>query len=223
MIGKITGKIEIINAESVLLDVNGVGYIINISSTTKNSLSSIGENVSLFTEMLVREDSIQLIGFASQLEKKWFGLLTSVQGVGAKAALAILGVVSLKKLSRSIALGDTDYITSAPGIGPKIAKRILLELGQKVLTLDFVDSQSSSIKTPKDGEGKTENSNLESDHEENKEEVNYDKEAAIISALMNLGYDKVTSSRAVAKVFNENEGLEISEIIRLSLQNISGK
>ena len=223
MIGKITGKIEIINAESVLLDVNGVGYIINISSTTKNSLSSIGENVSLFTEMLVREDSIQLIGFASQLEKKWFGLLTSVQGVGAKAALAILGVVSLKKLSRSIALGDADYITSAPGIGPKIAKRILLELSQKVLNLSFPDPQSSSIKTSGNGEGKTDSTNQVSDGVKNKEEMYYDKEAAVISALINLGYDKPTSTRAVAKVFNKNEGLEISEIIRLSLQTISGE
>ena len=145
MIGKIKGMVETIGTDTVLVDVGGIGYIINVSSITKNSLSAVGEEVSLFTEMMVREDSIQLVGFASCMEKDWFRLLISVQGVGAKAALAILGAVPLKQLSRSIISGNPEYIISAPGVGPKIAKRILLELAQKALLMEDNEDLDSKI------------------------------------------------------------------------------
>ena len=136
MIGKISGIVDLIDKDTVLVDVSGLGYMVNISLNTKNRLPQVGEKIALYTEMMVREDSIQLIGFSTALEKDWFRLLISVQGVGAKAALAILGVVSLKQLSRSIVLGNPELITSAPGVGPKIAKRIILELAQKALLLN---------------------------------------------------------------------------------------
>ena len=218
MIGKISGIVDLIDKDMVLVDVGGLGYMVNISLNTKNRLPQVGEKIALYTEMMVREDSIQLIGFSTASEKDWFRLLISVQGVGAKAALAILGVVSLKQLSRSIVLGNPELITSAPGVGPKIAKRIILELAQKALLLNS------------DTEEKLHQKLTQTDQEiisdgKNDEQINYasNEENEAISAMVNLGYDKNISTRIVAKVCSENSELEISEIIRLSLQRIVAK
>ena len=218
MIGKISGIVDLIDKDMVLVDVGGLGYMVNISLNTKNRLPQVGEKIALYTEMMVREDSIQLIGFSTALEKDWFRLLISVQGVGAKAALAILGVVSLKQLSRSIVLGNPELITSAPGVGPKIAKRIILELAQKALLLNSdTEEQMLENLTQTDQE-------IISDGK-NDEQINYasNGENEAISAMVNLGYDKNISTRIVAKVCSENSELEISEIIRLSLQRIVAK
>ena len=223
MIGKISGIIEVIGSDSILVDVGGVGYIVNISANTRASLPAIGEKVSLYTDMLVREDSIQLVGFISSLEKEWFGLLTSVQGVGAKAALAILGTVPLKQLSRSISLGNTDYITSAQGVGPKIAKRILLELGQKVLNLNLDVEQKTSSNNLNSNETIDEESGQNVSQNDFGKDIANNQESEAISALVNLGYDKLNSTRVVAKILDESSDLQISEIIRLSLQRMSGE
>ncbi len=223
MIGKISGIIEVISSDSILVDVGGVGYIVNISANTRASLPAIGEKVSLYTDMLVREDSIQLVGFISSLEKEWFGLLTSVQGVGAKAALAILGTVPLKQLSRSISLGNTDYITSAQGVGPKIAKRILLELGQKVLNLNLDVEQKTSSNNLNFNETIDEESGQNVSQNDFGKDIANNQESEAISALVNLGYDKLNSTRVVAKILDESSDLQISEIIRLSLQRMSGE
>lgn len=218
MIGKISGIVDLIDKDTVLVDVGGLGYMVNISLNTKNRLPQVGEKIALYTEMMVREDSIQLIGFSTASEKDWFRLLISVQGVGAKAALAILGVVSLKQLSRSIVLGNPELITSAPGVGPKIAKRIILELAQKALLLNSdTEEQMHEKLTQTDQE-------IISDGK-NDEQINYasNGENEAISAMVNLGYDKNISTRIVAKVCSENSELEISEIIRLSLQRIVAK
>ena len=218
MIGKISGIVDLIDKDTVLVDVGGLGYMVNISLNTKNRLPQVGEKIALYTEMMVREDSIQLIGFSTALEKEWFRLLISVQGVGAKAALAILGVVSLKQLSRSIVLGNPELITSAPGVGPKIAKRIILELAQKALLLNSdTEEQMHEKLTQTDQE-------IISDGK-NDEQINYasNGENEAISAMVNLGYDKNISTRIVAKICSENSELEISEIIRLSLQRIVAK
>ena len=218
MIGKISGIVDLIDKDTVLVDVGGLGYMVNISLNTKNRLPQVGEKIALYTEMMVREDSIQLIGFSTALEKDWFRLLISVQGVGAKAALAILGVVSLKQLSRSIVLGNPELITSAPGVGPKIAKRIILELAQKALLLNSdTEEQMHEKLTQTDQETISDG--------KNDEQINYTSngENEAISAMVNLGYDKNISTRIVAKVCSENSELEISEIIRLSLQRIVAK
>ena len=218
MIGKISGIVDLIDKDTVLVDVGGLGYTVNISLNTKNRLPQVGEKIALYTEMMVREDSIQLIGFSTALEKDWFKLLISVQGVGAKAALAILGVVSLKQLSRSIVLGNPELITSAPGVGPKIAKRIILELAQKALLLNSdTEEQMHEKLTQTDQETISDG--------KNDEQINYasNGENEAISAMVNLGYDKNISTRIVAKVCSENSELEISEIIRLSLQRIVPK
>ena len=218
MIGKISGIVDLIDKDTVLVTVGGLGYVVNISLNTKNRLPQVGEKIALYTEMMVREDSIQLIGFSTALEKDWFRLLISVQGVGAKAALAILGVVSLKQLSRSIVLGNPELITSAPGVGPKIAKRIILELAQKALLLNSDTEEQMHEKLAQTDQ------EIISDGK-NDEQINYTSngENEAISAMVNLGYDKNISTRIVAKVCSENSELEISEIIRLSLQRIVAK
>lgn len=223
MIGKISGKLEIIRADSVLIDVGGIGYLVNISNNTKNGLSEEGENISLYTEMLVREDSIQLIGFSSMIEKEWFLLLTSVQGVGFKAALAILGTVSLRELSRSIILGNAEYITAAPGIGPKIAKRILLELAQKALKLgsDQLDESSTEGYMSNQKEDNINDVNHKLSHVTDK--TSEDSESEAVFALVKLGYDRLTSTRVVGKICDGQEKLEISDIIRLSLKHLASE
>ena len=223
MIGKITGILETVGMDAVLVDVRGVGYDVNISSNTKNSLPAVGHEISLYTEMMVREDSIQLVGFVSSTEKDWFRLLISVQGVGAKAALAILGAVPLKQLSRSIILGNPEYIIAAPGVGPKIAKRILLELAQKALLME----NSSDLELSKKSSGTNEVLGVQdlslNGYENKKDTPYYNIEHEAILALLKLGYDRMAATRVVGKICGDNENLEISELIRLSLQKISGE
>jgi len=117
MIGKITGRIEYRTTDHVLIDVRGVGYIVYCSDRTLMELPGNGEAVALFTEMLVREDNLQLFGFTTLLEKEWHRLLISVQGIGAKASLAILGTLGPEGVGRAIALGDISAIKAAKGIG----------------------------------------------------------------------------------------------------------
>ncbi len=131
MIGKLTGRVDYRGSDHVLIDVRGVGYIVHVNDRTLASLPGPGEPVTLYTEMLVREDLLQLFGFTSLLEKEWHRLLVSVQGIGAKASMAILGTLGPDATSRAIALGDWAAIKAAPGVGPKIAQRVVNELKDK--------------------------------------------------------------------------------------------
>ncbi|MDZ7909092.1 MAG: Holliday junction branch migration protein RuvA [Gemmobacter sp.] len=131
MIGKISGRIDYRAADHVLIDVRGVGYIVHVSDRTLAALPGVGEACALYTELLVREDLLQLFGFPTLLEKEWHRLLMTVQGVGAKAAMAILGTLGAEGAARAITLGDARAIQVAPGIGPKIAQRVVLELKAK--------------------------------------------------------------------------------------------
>ncbi|MGY9047568.1 MAG: Holliday junction branch migration protein RuvA, partial [Rhodobacterales bacterium] len=135
MIGRVAGRIEYKGDDHVLIDVHGIGYIVYCSDRTLASLPRAGEAAALFTDLLVREDLLQLFGFLSLVEKEWHRLLMSVQGVGAKAALAILGTLGPDGVSRAIALGDMNAVKAAKGIGPKTAQRIVLELKDKAPTV----------------------------------------------------------------------------------------
>ena len=121
MIGKLSGRIDYRAADHVLIDVRGVGYLVYVSDRTMAALPGVGEVVALYTDLVVREDLVQLFGFQTLVEKEWHRLLTSVQGVGAKASLAILGTLGPDGVSRAIALGDWNAVKAAKGIGPKIA------------------------------------------------------------------------------------------------------
>lgn len=131
MIGRVAGTILHRAPDHVLIDVRGVGYLVHVSERTAASLPPVGQAAALYTDLLVREDLLQLFGFATLLEKEWHRLLTSVQGVGAKASLAILGTLGADGTGRAIALGDAAAIRKAPGVGPKLAQRVVLELRDK--------------------------------------------------------------------------------------------
>jgi len=131
MIGKLTGRLDYRTQDHILIDVRGVGYIVYCSDRTLASLPGAGEAVALYTDMVVREDLMQLYGFTSLVEKEWHRLLCSVQGVGAKVSLAILGALGPDGVSRAIALGDWAAVKAAKGVGPKTAQRIVLDLKDK--------------------------------------------------------------------------------------------
>lgn len=131
MIGRIAGVILHRARDHVLIDVRGVGYIVHLSERTAAGLPPAGQAVALYTDLLVREDLLQLFGFPTMLEKEWHKLLTSVQGVGAKVSLAVLGTLGADGLGRAIALGDWSAVRKAPGVGPKLAQRVVLELKDK--------------------------------------------------------------------------------------------
>jgi len=131
MIGKITGRIEYRALDHLLIDVRGVGYLVYCSERTLAALPAVGEVTALYTDLVVREDLMHLFGFQTLVEKEWHRLLTSVQGVGAKASLAILGALGPDGVSRAIALGDWNAVKAAKGVGPKIAQRVVLDLKDK--------------------------------------------------------------------------------------------
>ena len=144
MIGKISGVVDYISEDHIIIDVGGVGYIIYVTQTTISNSPILGEKISLFTELVVKEDLLQLVGFISPVEREWYKLLTSVQGVGSKAALALLGQITIQVLSRAILLEDSTTITSAQGVGPKIAKRLVVELKGKVPNMIKIQSKSET-------------------------------------------------------------------------------
>jgi len=135
MIGKLTGRLDAISANAVILDVGGVGYEVTVGARTFGALPAIGEIVSLAIDTHVREDEIRLYGFTTEHERAWFRALQTVQGVGARIALAVLGTLSTSDLANAVALGDKGVVSRAPGVGPKVAMRIVVELKDKMPTL----------------------------------------------------------------------------------------
>lgn len=133
MIGKLTGRVDSISGQQLIIDVQGVGYVVNVSGRTLRQVGAIGDMASVLVETHVREDAINLFGFADALERDWFRLLTTVQGVGAKVALAILSALTPDQLSQAIAAQDKAAITRADGVGPKLGLRLVTELKDKVI------------------------------------------------------------------------------------------
>jgi holliday junction DNA helicase RuvA len=206
MIGKLTGIIDNFGENFVLLNVQGVGYQVFASARTLMRIGQPGDGVSLLIDTHVREDHIHLYGFADAQEQKWFRLLTSVQGVGAKVGMAILGSIPTEQLSVAIAAQDKAVITQADGVGPKLAIRILTELKDKVGQLDTPVITKS---TAKSSNKKEEDGNLQHD---------------AVSALVNLGYQRSEAFTAVAQVIqksNDNDKNNLQSLIRLALKEIS--
>jgi Holliday junction DNA helicase RuvA len=132
MIGKLSGRLDTVSLNAVIVDVGGVGYEVTVGARTLTSLPPIGESVSLAIDTHVREDEIRLYGFATEHERAWFRALQTVQGVGAKVALAVLGTLSASELANAVALQDKGAVSRAPGVGPKVAARIVAELKDKM-------------------------------------------------------------------------------------------
>ena len=204
MIGKLKGLVDSFGDDHVLLDVGGVCYEAFCSSRTLQGLPRVGEAAVVYIETVVREDMIRLYGFGTQAEKGWFNLLLTVQGVGARVALAILSALSPAELSSAIALGDKAMIGRANGVGPKLALRLVTELKGKLPEGGGVDAGTLGLQTAL-GEG-TASGNV----------------ADAVSALVNLGYSGAQASAALARVVaREGEGTATEKLIRLGLREFS--
>lgn len=224
MIGKLTGRLDYRAADHVLIDVRGVGYIVYCSDRTLAALPGPGQMVSLYTDLVVREDLMQLFGFTSLVEKEWHRLLMSVQGVGAKVSLAILGALGPDGVSRAIALGDWAAVRAAKGVGPKTAQRIVLDLKDKAPS---VMAMGGTVADAMDGpSGQV--------IEEPAQPVpaapapppaapRASAQADALSALGNLGYGPSEAAAAVAEAAGENPEAETSDLIRAALKKLAPK
>lgn len=209
MIARLKGIIDYIDKDNVIIDINGVGYQVFCSASTILSLQ-IGKEVIFDIITVVKEDSFTLYGFASVLDKQWFEILTSVQGVGAKVGLAIQSVHTSDSLFTAVASGDSLAFTQANGVGPKLANRIVLELKDKVAKTNFTQN---SITKPEPNVANIDNNS-----------VNNSVVEDTISALINLGYNRSNAFTAVGKVvknMNGEEEVTVADIVPLALNELS--
>jgi Holliday junction DNA helicase RuvA len=221
MIGKVTGRMDYRNADHVLIDTGGVGYIVYCSERTLATMPAPGGMVSLYTEMVVRQDFMQLFGFPTIAEREWHRLLTSVQGVGAKAALAILGTLGTEGTGRAITLGDMGAIKAAPGIGPKIAQRVVNELKGKAPAIMALGASGTQAAEPDD--------DLVIEPVKAKistpapQTGNAAAQADALSALVNLGYGTGDAASAVAEASGTDPDADSSGLIRAALRLLAPK
>tara|TARA_R110002074_G_scaffold16476_3_gene55032 strand:- start:2956 stop:3618 length:663 start_codon:yes stop_codon:yes gene_type:complete len=219
MIGKITGRIEYRAPDHLLIDVRGVGYLVYCSERTLAALPGVGEVVALYTDLMVREDLMQLFGFQTLVEKEWHRLLTSVQGIGAKASLAILGALGPDGVSRAIALGDWNAVKAAKGVGPKIAQRVVLDLKDKA---PGVMAMSGSVAEAQ-GEVPTEVIETQSQRKPKAAAPNASAQSEALSALGNLGYGPGDAAGAVAQAAGETPDADTPALIRAALKLLAPK
>jgi holliday junction DNA helicase RuvA len=204
MIGKLKGLIDSYGEDFVILDVGGVGYQVHCSARTLQALPSPGEAATLSIETYVREDQIKLFGFRSDVEREWFRLLQTVQGVGAKVALAVLGTLPPADLANAIALRDKAAVARTPGVGPKVAERIVTELKDKAPA--FADLDPGLVR-------------LSGAIEEQRAPQPI---ADAISALINLGYGQPQAAAAIAAASRAaGDKAETAQLIRLGLKELA--
>jgi Holliday junction DNA helicase RuvA len=223
MIGKLTGRVDYKAADHVLLDVAGVGYTVHCSDRTLAALPGPGQAAALYTELLVREDLLQLFGFLTPYEREWHRLLMSVQGIGAKASMAILGTLGAEGIARAIAIGDWAAVKAAPGVGPKIAQRVVNELKDKapgVMALGGTLGQAA---------GTVPDPLIEADQASVAPASGFAPptsgaaQADALSALTNLGYGPSDAARAVAEAAGSAPGAEAPTLIRAALRLLAPK
>ncbi|MBN9025029.1 Holliday junction branch migration protein RuvA [Kaistia nematophila] len=204
MIGKLKGIVDSFGDDWVILDVGGVGYLVHCSTRTLQGLPAPGEAAQLAIETYVREDMIKLFGFGADVEREWFRLLMTVQGIGSKVALAILGILKPADLANAIALQDKAQISRAPGVGPKVAARVIAELKDKAPAFSTADPTFVAL-----------------------QEELHDKRAPqavadAVSALTNLGYAQLQASAAVAAAARSaGEAATTETLIRLGLKELA--
>ncbi|MBL0915945.1 MAG: Holliday junction branch migration protein RuvA [Sphingopyxis sp.] len=195
MIAKLTGRLDSSGAGHAVIDVGGVGYLVEASARTLDALGAVGGDVTIHTEMLVGEDFLRLLGFAKAEERDWFRLLTSVQGVGAKVALAILSALEIGDLQRALASGDSAMIARANGVGPKLAQRITHELKDKAGALGGIAGSGPSLAATAGPLGDA------------------------VTALTGLGFKPTEASTAVAAASEElGAGASLDALVRAALK-----
>ncbi len=207
MIAKLKGILESFRDNAAIIDVSGVGYLVFMSSPTRTGLGSIGNKVSLFIETHIREDHIHLFGFITEQERKSFQILQTVQGVGSKASLSILSVMTPNEMAQAITTKDKDILTRADGVGPKLAGRIVNELNGRLIhgamdvSSDFKNLDSSML---------------------NSHHADHGDMADAVSALMNLGYSRSDANVAVASANKAlGTGAKLDQIISMSLKELA--
>ena len=204
MIGKLKGVIDSYGEDFIVLDVHGVGYLVHCSARTLQALPSPGEAATLSIETHVREDQIRLFGFTSDIEREWFRLLQTVQGVGAKVALSILGTMKPGELASAIAIADKASIRRSPGVGPKVAERIVIELKDKAPAYSELDPAVVQLSGAV--------------NEKRAPQPVLDA----VSALVNLGYGQPQAAEAVAAASRSaGEGADTAQLIRQGLKELS--
>jgi Holliday junction DNA helicase RuvA len=203
MIGKLKGVVDSLHEDHVILDVHGVGYVVACSTRTLQRLPRVGEAAVLAIETQVREDAIRLFGFLSDAERDWFRLLQNVQGVGSKVALAILSILPPAELTSAIALQDKTAVARAPGVGPKLAARIVAELKDKAGAFGGVDAGAIALAG-------------------NDVPVGSTAAQEAISALVNLGYGRPQAATAIAASLKAlGDGAETPALIRRGLKELA--
>ena len=224
MIASLSGILTLIGKSEIVLEVNGIGYLLNVSSKLITSLDEIGSELTLFTDLQIRDDKIVLYGFESSKDQNIFKLLQTVQGVGPRAALSILSALNVDELILAISSGDKVMISRADGVGPKVAGRITTELAEKVSSINhslFNNSISKKIPTILQDEL---NNNKDNDDSNLTAEVE-----DIISALVNLGYSRSEVFLVVMKIKNdfslnnENKNFTVGQIVPIALRELSGE
>ena len=204
MIGRLKGLIDSYGEDYVILDVGGVGYQVHCSARTLQALPSPGEAAVLSIETYVREDQIKLFGFRGDTEREWFRLLQTVQGVGAKVALSVLGTLTTSELASAIAMRDKATVQRSPGVGGKVAERIVSELKDKVPAFADVDPAAVHLSGA-------------IDHDRAPRPV-----TDAISALVNLGYGPPQAAAAIAAASRSaGEGAETAQLIKLGLKELA--
>lgn len=207
MIGQLKGKIDAIGEAHAIVDVGGVGYEVQLSARTLRNLK-LGEDVALTIDTHVREDSIRLFGFRSEVERSWFRTLQNVQGVGSKVALGVLGVLSTQDLANAIALGNWAAVEQAPGVGRKLAQRIVAELKDKAPALSAAGLNMPATAAGAAGGGEVPAEGLAA--------------AEAISALTNLGYNPAQAAAAVAAAMKElGADADTAKLIRRGLKELA--
>jgi Holliday junction DNA helicase RuvA len=218
VIGKVSGRLDYRGDDHVLIDTGGVGYLVYCSDRTLAAMPAPGGAVALYTELVVREDLMQLFGFRTLAEREWHRLLVTVQGVGAKAALAILGTLGPEGVARALSLGDAGAIRAAPGVGPKLAQRVVLELRGKA---PAVVAMGAAGAEPAIASGRPEPLPEQAPGAPPPRPTAGDAQARAdaLSALVNLGYGEGEAAAAVAGV----EAGDAAAMIRAALRALAPK
>ena len=199
MIARLTGTLDDFGPDWAVIDVGGVGYLVHCSAKTLDALGVRGERVTVHTELQVSENDMRLVGFASAAEREWFRLLTGVQGVGSKMALAVLSALAIDELQRACGAGDAAMVARAQGVGPKLAGRIVNELKDKVGALPGVAGAAMAA-VPAGSVS-----------------------ADAVSALQNLGFKPNVATLAVARAIEElGDGAGLNELVRVALKRAAG-
>lgn len=222
MIAKLRGIVDTIGEDYAIIDVNGVGYLVFASSKTLAKLPR-GGSASILVETVVREDSITLFGFADAWEKEWFLTLTKVQGVGAKVCLSILSVLTPNQLAQAVSAQDKASFTRASGVGPKLAARIVTELKDKIVTIPMEATVKSDLNSTIEGDAATETEAYEDVVVEMQSTADDTKTEDAISALVNLGYQRIEAYRAVNLALKDNPDADVSALIKAALKEFATK